>query len=270
MVPPGAGDSGPGHRAQLSRVEGAVHVELLSARGDRLGERDLAAGDSCGDLAGAVAVVIAAWEADLDPRLAARVSLPAPPSPPPPAPAAVAVQAHAGNTPTSSDLRHRARAARFAVRRTDCAGRAGRRVVRTRRIAPGAGRLDVRRDHPGGGGRAAPGRGAMVTRRVRRRATGQVPRGADDAGRPATGAGCRAARARRRPDHEPGRHVRPAGNGSGRPRREVVGERSPRIGVDLLLWPGRDRLEIAGQTASGESPRLEVQFAVGLNMARVP
>lgn len=45
MVPARAGESAPGHRAQLSRVEDTVHVELLSARGDRLGERDLTLGD---------------------------------------------------------------------------------------------------------------------------------------------------------------------------------------------------------------------------------
>ena len=56
---------------QLSRVEDAVRVELLSARGDRLGERDLAAGDSGSDLAGPIAVVIAAWEAGLGGRSAA-------------------------------------------------------------------------------------------------------------------------------------------------------------------------------------------------------
>jgi hypothetical protein len=40
--------------------------------------------------------------------------------------------------------------------------------------------------------------------------------------------------------------------------------------VDVLYWPGHDRLEIAGQAAQGELPHLEVQVALGLSLGRFP
>jgi hypothetical protein len=49
-----------------------------------------------------------------------------------------------------------------------------------------------------------------------------------------------------------------------------LGNARPWIGADLLLWPGHDRLEISGQAAQGELPRLEVQLAVGLSIGRAP
>src|SRR5262245_53120987 len=66
-----AGGTGGGARrlARLSRADGHVHLELLTPDGVRLDERDLEANERCEDLAAAAAVVIAAWEAQLDPRV---------------------------------------------------------------------------------------------------------------------------------------------------------------------------------------------------------
>ena len=267
MVPARAGESAPGHRAQLSRVEDAVRVELLSARGDRLGERDLAAGDSCSDLAGAIAVVIAAWEADLDPRLAARVSLPAPPSPQPSA-VVVQVQPARPRPPPAFDV-----------------GLALLASLSGGQVAPGA-RV---------GGWVAPagsplGLGvsmsAVTTRaeavgpradaaRWSRVAFAAGPQARFRAGRTTLDAQLQALAAVLRVEGvglttNQAATAAQLGMAAGVHVGRWWGNARPWIGVDLLLWPGRDRLEIAGQTARGELPRLEVQFAVGVNLGRMP
>jgi len=63
-----------------------VHVELLGSDGRLLAERTLERTGSCADLAEAVAVVIATWEAEFRPNVATSVVLPPLASPPPPAP----------------------------------------------------------------------------------------------------------------------------------------------------------------------------------------
>jgi hypothetical protein len=272
MVPARAREGAPRHRAQLSRVEGAVHVELLSARGDLLGERDLAAGDSCSDLAGAVAVVIAAWEADLDPRLAARVSLPAPSSPPAPlsAPAAVAVQATlaAPRPPPAFDV-----------------GLALLASLSGGQLAPGA-RIGGWVAPPGSRLGLAVSMSAVTTRaesvgaraeaaRWSRVAFAAGPQAKFRAGRTTLDAQLQALAAVLRVEGvglttNQAATAAQLGMAAGVHVGRWWGNARPWIGVDLLLWPGRDRLEIAGQTAHGELPRLEVQFAFGVNMGRVP
>jgi hypothetical protein len=66
------------HRARIERTGDNLVVELLLPNDQAIARRDLAADGSCDDLAAAVAVVVAAWEAELDPHLTARVNLPAP------------------------------------------------------------------------------------------------------------------------------------------------------------------------------------------------
>src|SRR4029079_19601054 len=81
QIAPSADRAGPAaRRARLSRSADVVRVELLGTAGERLGERELDAGESCADLAAAAAVVVAAWEAELNPRVETRVSLPPPPA----------------------------------------------------------------------------------------------------------------------------------------------------------------------------------------------
>jgi hypothetical protein len=72
------------HRAYLSSTNQSVHVELLAADGNLLAERSLDRTGTCSDVAEAVAVVLATWEAKLNPNLATPVApLPAPPAPAP-------------------------------------------------------------------------------------------------------------------------------------------------------------------------------------------
>jgi hypothetical protein len=66
------------HRAHIERTARGVHVELLLPNDERIAQRDLEAEGSCADLAAGVAVILAAWEAEIDPHLTARVDLPVP------------------------------------------------------------------------------------------------------------------------------------------------------------------------------------------------
>ena len=67
MAPATPGAAGAArHRARLSRRENAVRVELLGAQDEPIAERDLAVDASCDDLAAAIAVVITAWETELE------------------------------------------------------------------------------------------------------------------------------------------------------------------------------------------------------------
>jgi hypothetical protein len=95
LAPAHAAEPAPAPEASTARVivthDGtALRLELLGPDTNELAARELSADGSCDDLAAAAAVVIAAWEADLDPRLAIGVALPArPPAAPTPAPSSV-------------------------------------------------------------------------------------------------------------------------------------------------------------------------------------
>jgi hypothetical protein len=65
----------PGHRARLANVDGTLEVELFGPADEALGTRRLTGGDSCAGLADAAAVVIAAWEAELQPVAPPALSL---------------------------------------------------------------------------------------------------------------------------------------------------------------------------------------------------
>lgn len=67
------------HRVYLTSTEQSVHIELLDGEGALLAERRLDRTGTCGDIALAAAVVLAAWEAKLDPgvtRMAAPLASP--------------------------------------------------------------------------------------------------------------------------------------------------------------------------------------------------
>jgi hypothetical protein len=89
-MPPSEGPSAPAF-VQVSSVEGRVRLELHGANGKVLASRDLDAAATCDDLAAAAAVVVATWQNDLDPKASLPVELPAAPPAPAPAPAVVAV-----------------------------------------------------------------------------------------------------------------------------------------------------------------------------------
>ncbi len=67
------------HQAVLTcSAGGPVELVLRGANGERIADRTLAPQGRCADLASAIAVMVGAWEADLDPHVAAAVALPAP------------------------------------------------------------------------------------------------------------------------------------------------------------------------------------------------
>ena len=65
----------PQHRAVLEHSAAGLRVDLRRDDGERLAQRVLDGRGSCADLAAATAVVIAAWEARLNPEIAARMKL---------------------------------------------------------------------------------------------------------------------------------------------------------------------------------------------------
>jgi hypothetical protein len=72
------------HRAYLSGTNQSVHVELLATDGNLLAERSLDRTGACSDVAEAIAVVLATWEAKFNPNLATPTApLSAPPAPAP-------------------------------------------------------------------------------------------------------------------------------------------------------------------------------------------
>jgi len=66
----------PQHRAVLEHSAAGLQVDLRRDDGELLAQRRLDGRGSCADLAAATAVVIAAWEAHLNPEIAARMKLP--------------------------------------------------------------------------------------------------------------------------------------------------------------------------------------------------
>lgn len=79
--PGSSGSASPAERTSSERhdavltcaVDGTVDVVLRRANGERIADRAFAAQASCSDLASALAVIIGAWEADLDPHISPAV-----------------------------------------------------------------------------------------------------------------------------------------------------------------------------------------------------
>ena len=63
----------PLHRVNISGAGPSVHVELLDLDGQLVAERTLERTGSCSDVAEAVAVILAAWEAKFNPNVATPV-----------------------------------------------------------------------------------------------------------------------------------------------------------------------------------------------------
>jgi len=267
QVAPAADRTAPtGRRVRLTRSDDAVHVELF-AGGERLATRDLDAHENCDDLAAAVAIVVAAWEAELNPRVDVRVSLPpsVPAAPittvvtaPPPTPRStpsfdvglaligsstggqIAPGARIGGwlAPAGRRLGLGVAVSGATARSASVGAIAG--AARWTRIAFGAGpeaRFDVRQT-------MLDVHAQILTGLLRVEGVG-LPRAASDtSAQLGTGVGVQVGR--------------PWGNAT------------PWIGADILYWAGHDRLQIAGLTAEGELPHLEIQVALGLSLGRFP
>src|SRR5450432_3550025 len=73
-------------RVVVTRNGNALRLILLGSNANELATRELEATGSCEDLAAAAAVVVGAWRADLNPHLSPTMRLPAGALPPPPSP----------------------------------------------------------------------------------------------------------------------------------------------------------------------------------------
>lgn len=273
MMPARAGEgdstSGPHRRARLSRTEQALRVELVGAGGEPIAERRLAVDASCDNLAAAVAVVIAAWEAELDPRLKARVSLPTPlPAPTPPMTVAVRAAPPPPRSPPSFEL-----GLALVASLTGGEAAPGARVGGW--IAPGGWRLGLGVALSGATARSEPVGPPPGAARWTRFALGVGPEARFNVGPTVVGARAHALAAVLNVEgvglpttasDSTAQLGTAVGVQIGRP----WGNAAPFIAADLLLWPGHDRLEISGLTAQGELPRVEVQLALGLSLGRLP
>jgi hypothetical protein len=269
LIPATNGGPEPLRRARLSRSEKGLHVELLSAGGERMAERDLGVDASCDDLAAASAVIIATWEAELDPRLTTpRVSLRTPPRQTTPVTTAVRATPPPPQSPPSFDLG-------LALMASLTGGEVapGARVGAW--IAPGGWRLGLGAAVSATTARSEPVGPGPAAARWTRYALGAGPEARFAIGRMMVGAHARALAALLRVEGvglptTASDSTAQFGTGAGVHVGRPWGNATPWIGADLLFWPGRDRLEISGLAARGELPRLELQLALGLSIGRFP
>jgi hypothetical protein len=268
----------PRDRASLSRVDGKLHIELSRRDGAPIAERDLGATGSCQDLAAAVAVIIATWEAELNPQGAPGLELPAagPPTPtPPPRPIGATKLATAAEPlPPLPGPRPS-----FALRIGLLASVAGGNVAPGGKIeasmaAPG-GRLGVSLGVAGATARSqsvGPAPGAARWTRMALSAGPQYRFGDPSvmldvhldgliAMLQVQGTGVAAGTSDISPQFGGGAGVRAA---------RSWGNAAPWVGVDLLLWPMHEYLVISGLREQGEIPRLEIQVAFGLSLGQFP
>ena len=266
-----AGETAPGsdqHRANLSSKDGMVHVELLGSDGRLLAERTLDKTGSCADLSEAVAVVISTWEAEFRPNVAISVVLP-PLAPPPP-------RAHAEEKVVQPPS---VRPLRFDVGIGLLASITGGEVVPGVTVAASlspperhlglAAALSASSTHSQSVGSFT---GAAHWTRVAMMAGPQyrVTRNAmmldvhaggavallrvEGVGLPSTASDSSAQ----------------FGMGAGLRGLWAWNTAAGWIGLDVLVYPGRDQLDVGGLGASGQLPRVEVQIATGLSLGRFP
>jgi hypothetical protein len=266
-----AGDPGSvRHRANLSSKDGMVHVELLGPDGRLLAERTLDKTGSCADLAEAAAVVISSWEAEFSPNVATSVVLPPPAPPARPAPALPEMKAVQPEPHSPM---------RFDVGIGLLASITGGEIVPGLAVAASlspphghlglAAALSASSTHSQSVGSLT---GAAHWTRVAMMAGPQyrVTRNAmmldvhaggavallrvEGVGLPSTASDTSA----------------PFGLGAGLRGMRGWNNAAGWIGLDLLVYPGRDQLNIGGLGDSGQLPHVEVQIATGLSLGRFP
>jgi len=268
LAAPQPGPNAEHHRARLSTTERGIHVELQSEAGAHIAERELPVNETCADMAAAVAVVIAAWEADLDPHIDARVNLPAPAAPKPSSTVAIA----AAPQPAASPMR-------FDLGLALIAALAGGQVAPGARIggwlAPGGWRLGLGVAVSGVTARTESVGARVDAARWSRFALAAGPQVRFEAGGMTVDAHAQALAALLRVEgvgltttatDSTGQFGTGVGVQVGRP----LGNATPWIGADVLFWPGRDRLAIDGLASEGQLPRFELQLALGLSFGRSP
>jgi len=264
MVDQGA--PGGASRARLSRTSAGLHLELVSEGGERLAERDLPGGESCADLAQAAAVIIGAWEADLDPHLTARVALPAPVGP---AESAAAVQTTLASPPARPPSFDLGLALIASVAGSEIAPGA---VIRAW-LAPGGWHTGLSLSLSGVTSRSEAVADYAGAASWRRFTLGAGPELRFEAGHTILAAQAQALAALLNVEGvglttTASSSTSQLGTGLGLRAGRPWGTAIPWIGADALLWPGHDRLVITGVSEHGQLPRFEVQVSLGLSLGR--
>jgi hypothetical protein len=271
-------------RAFVERVNDNVHVDLLDPTGSRIAEREFPLKGTCAEMARAVAVVIAAWAAALPGAPAGppeTESLPPRSLPPaPPDPLARPTVSPPLVSALAAGMPARARAeTRFFVAlgvlgswaRGDLAEGAELAVSVRRAPWPAGGRVALAtstpRDQPLGPTPGAvrwsrsvfevgPSRDLKVgVSRLELHASLAM------AVVKVQGVGFASARSANGFDLGAAGGVRwvlPWGNAA------------PWLGVQVIDWPGNQRLEAGGTSATAELPHIDVQIALGLSLGRFP
>jgi hypothetical protein len=277
FIPAAAGASGPSGalpaaKVIVARTDRAMRLVLLGPSSNELATRELAAEGSCEDLAAAAAVVIAAWRADLNPDLTPSVSLPASASatlPVAPSPIAVARAAPVEPAPPRS----------FAIGLGLIASETGGELV------PGA--MLVGAIGLGWGGLALDASASGTTSRSA--AVGPLPAAASwTRATLAVGPALHLGHASLRGDvhlqalagllHVRGVGVPNAvsdttaelGVGTGARIDVVTGTSAVWLGLDVLTWPGEQRLLIDNSADKGRLPMLELVASAGISLGRFP
>jgi hypothetical protein len=267
LVPVAAVPAAP-RMARLSRVGDSLRVVLAGADGQRLGERDLPANESCADLAAAVAVVIAAWEAQIDPRVTSRVDLPAPAAPVTAPVLAVQAKPAPPRPGPAFDLG-------LGLIASLTGGQLAPGARLGAWIAPAGWRIGIGVAAAATTARAEPVAPPPAAARWTRLAFGLGPETRFGAGQTTVGARLHALAALLQVEGvglptTASDSSAQFGAGMGLHIGRPWGNATPWIGADVLIWPGRERLVITGVSAQGELPRFEVQLAIGLSLGRLP
>jgi hypothetical protein len=268
---------GQRHRASFTRGERGIHVELHSADALLIAQRDLAAEGSCDELASALAVVIAAWEAELDPRLANGVELPASPAPEAPtlpAPRAPRVILPRRVVPPSPPRRP---PPRYALGLSFFASRAGGDLAPGARIegslAPGGWGLGVTAGLSTTGERTQDVGGMAGAARWVRTVLAVGPRYSFGGGGAVLDIQAQALVGLLRvegvalPVTTSDSSVE-LGTAAGLRAGWSWGTTAAWLGFDALVWPGRADLQIGGLPDRGTLPRLDLQLGAGLAIGR--
>jgi hypothetical protein len=262
----------PALEVVVSRTERSVRLVLRGPSSNELATRELAVEGSCADLAAAAAVVIAAWRADLNPDLTPSVTLPARAPAAPPAAAAAIVAARAA--PVEAP-----RPTPFAIGLGLVASETGGV------LAPGA--MLIASVGLGSGGLALDASASATTSRPA--AVGSLPEAASwSRATLAAGPALRFGHASVRGDvHLQGLaallRVRGVavpnaasdttaelGAGGGARAEVVSGTSAVWFGLDVLAWPGEQRLLIDNAAGRGRLPRVELVASAGISLGRFP
>jgi hypothetical protein len=255
-------------RVVVTHDGAALRLVLLGPNANELAARELAPEGTCDDLAAAAAVVVAAWQADLDPNLAPGVRLPARPEPLVDAPTPIVVATRA--PPPASPARFDAGLG-FLV--SDVDGNLAPGAMVTGSLGRGA--LGLEASLLGATARTASvgalGSVATWTRFTLAAGPAWQPRRGlvrvDLHAQGLVGVLHVGGRSLTNPGTDTSAQL---GAGAGGRLGLVAGTSSAWLGLDVFAWPGTQRLVVTNDPAEGRLARLELVASLGVSLGRFP